>query len=509
MSSLRRKLLVGALLIIALALPMWASFEQPGLSMDEGALLVYPEQVLNGKLPYRDFETFYGPANPLLLSATYASFGPSVISERATGLAYRLLILIALFALIQRWNITLAAGCTAIGGILIMPTGLGAFAWIGALAGALLSIWLTARIESAKHAFLGGLFAGIGLLFRPDLVPAVCISILPLASLMSGRNRWNYVAGLTIGLLPYLILTIAAGPREMLNNLFLFPVVYSSPGRHLPISSAEPHIQRLLALHLIAMITNIAAGFTLIRRNRTDVSPRLLLSLSLLALGLTHQAVQRLDFGHVAPAALVSLTVLPASIFAFYQMAHESKAGWPAGIISTAGVTAVLLIVVPQLAAITSRGIVDSLNGNVRYAVFVENGDRSFPIYSPRLAAEAADVVDKLNQAATRGQRLFVGPSDLRRTNYNDTFFYHLLPQLHPATYFLEMNPWSANRPNSRLASDVASADWLVLSRLWDNWNEPNESSKFGSDAPQRVVEQKFQLCFRNAVYSIYRKRGS
>ena len=509
MLPMRRKILVGALLIIALVLPMWASFEQPGLSMDEGALLVYPEQVLDGKLPYRDFETFYGPANPLLLSATYASFGPSVISERAAGLVYRLLILVALFGLVQRWDLTLAAGCTTIAGILMMPTGLGAFAWIGAVAAGLLSIWITSQINSTRGAFLGGLFSGIALLFRPDLAPAVCISILPLALLMSPRQRWNYVAGLTSALLPYLALTIAAGPREMLNNLFLFPVVYSSPGRHLPISSAEPYVQRLLALHLIALIINSAAAFILIRRSRTDVSSRLLLSLSLLALGLTHQALQRLDFGHVAPAALVSLTVLPASTFALYRMARDLDAGWRAGIISAASVCLALLLVVPQLRIITIRNFLDSLNGNVRYAIFVQNGDRSFPIFSPRLAANAADVIDRLNQAATPGQRLFVGPADLRRTNYNDTFFYHLLPQLRPATYFLEMNPWSANRPNSRLASDVASADWLVLSRLWDKWDEPNESAKFGSDAPLRVVEQKFQLCFRNAAYSVYRRRDS
>jgi len=500
---------MGVVLMLALVLPMWASFEQPALSMDEGALLVYPEQILKGKLPYRDFETFYGPANPLLLSATSAIFGPNVICERAVGLVYRLLILVALFGLIQRWNIILAAACTVIGGILMMPLGLGAFAWIGALAAALLSIWLASQIESNKRVFLAGLVGGIALLFRPDLAPAVCISVLPLAFLMSGRQRWNYVLGLTTSLLPYLVLTVAAGPRQMLNNLFLYPVIYSSPGRHLPISSAEPYVQRLLVFQIIAMTINIVAGFVLVRRNRADVSPRLLLSVSLLALGLTHQAVQRLDFGHVAPAALVSITLLPVSLSAAYRIIRQSEAGWQTAIITSAGVAVAILVVVPELGSIATRNMFDSLNGNVRYAVFVQNGDRSFPIYSPRLAADVNDVVSRLNQAAATGQRLFVGPYDLRRTNYNDTFFYHLLPQLLPATYFLEMNPWSANRPNSRLASDIASADWLVLSRLWDGWNEPNESSKFGSDAPMRVVEQKFQLCFRNGAYAIYRKRDS
>ena len=34
------------------------------------------------------------------------------------------------------------------------------------------------------------------------------------------------------------------------------------------------------------------------------------------------------------------------------------------------------------------------------------------------------------------GERLLVGPSDLRRTWYSDAFFYYLFPELTPATYF-------------------------------------------------------------------------
>jgi hypothetical protein len=51
----------------------------------------------------------------------------------------------------------------------------------------------------------------------------------------------------------------------------------------------------------------------------------------------------------------------------------------------------------------------------------------------------------------------------LRRTNYNNTFLYYLLSQLTPATYFLEINPLSANRPGLRLSADVPSADWLII----------------------------------------------
>jgi hypothetical protein len=51
-----------------------------------------PEQVLKGKLPYRDFETFYGPPNPFLLAVVYYYYigGIGTTPERATGFVCRL-----------------------------------------------------------------------------------------------------------------------------------------------------------------------------------------------------------------------------------------------------------------------------------------------------------------------------------------------------------------------------------------------------------------------------------
>ena len=65
--------------------------------MDEGTLLVYPEMVQRGAVPYRDFETFYGPANPYLLAAVYRIFGTTVGVERTVGFLYRALIFVAIF----------------------------------------------------------------------------------------------------------------------------------------------------------------------------------------------------------------------------------------------------------------------------------------------------------------------------------------------------------------------------------------------------------------------------
>ncbi len=123
------------------------------------------------------------------------------------------------------------------------------------------------------------------------------------------------------------------------------------------------------------------------------------------------------------------------------------------------------------------------------------------------MAATVGTLVQKLDDLSAPGERLFVGPADLRRTNYNDTYLYHLVPKLIPATYFLEMNPLSANRPGSRLAADVESADWLVLNRAWDSWNEPNRSLEYGSNIPNEVVQQKFVRCGEFGSYVLWRRK--
>ena len=100
--------------------------------------------------------------------------------------------------------------------------------------------------------------------------------------------------------------------------------------------------------------------------------------------------------------------------------------------------------------------------------------------------------VDEVAALAEPGDRLLVGPNDLRRTWYSDVFIYWLLPELEPATYYIEMDPGLANAEGSSLAADVASADWVILTGLWDGWLEPNASMEYGSDAPNQVLRDEF-----------------
>ena len=117
-------------------------------------------------------------------------------------------------------------------------------------------------------------------------------------------------------------------------------------------------------------------------------------------------------------------------------------------------------------------------------------------------------MIAALDEMSSPGERLFVGPQDLRRTWYSDAFFYWMFPELDPATYYIEMDPGLANEEGSSLADDVASADWVILTGFWNGWREPNTSMDFGSDAANQVIAREFceVASFEDDLILLYRR---
>ena len=503
----RNKIIACAVVLLVLVIGFWPSFEKEASQMDEGSLLVYPEMLQREKLPYRDFETFYAPANPAVLAATYSLLGTNIFVERAVGLLYRLLILLAIFVIVQRWGKTLAAGCLFLSGCLLLVTYLPAFAWFGAMACALWSIYLGRRADSPMHCFFAGALAGGALLYRVDIGPAIIISALPLLYGMSWPGRWRYLFGAAIALLPLVLVTLFAGWQPVLDNLFLTPALHSGPARHFPLFSVEPYLLNLFFAHLIAGGLNVTAGITTARSPSRDGRAVLLLSVALFGLGLTFQPAQRLDLIHLLFAAFVSLGFLPLSLSILWSRFRSVAPKMGEKLLATIVVIAMLQAIAPELTNMVRTCFAAALHARAE-ATFAERNGRSFPFGSPREAEIVAKMLAKLNALSAPGDRLFVGPADLRRTNYNDTYLYHMMPELTPATYYLEMNPLSANRPGPRLAADVQSADWLVLNRSYDFWTEPNRSSEYASNFPNIIMQRDFEVCGEFGRYLLGRRRS-
>ncbi|MET0324588.1 MAG: hypothetical protein ABW219_05135, partial [Ilumatobacteraceae bacterium] len=227
---------------------------------------------------------------------------------------------------------------------------------------------------------------------------------------------------------------------------------------------------------------------------RRDVSGRstVLLAVALVSVGFLPQGLQRPDSAHLL---WVTCVAFPFSVVAVVEVVRRIRPQMDGRAAATIGATVALAVTFVFTSLFTFRYYLLHTRvglGQVPQAFPVERDGRYFYLgdYRAYLGVQAA--VDELDRLAEPGDRLLVGPSDLRRTWYSDAFIYWLFPELDPATYYIEMDPGLANAEGSSLAGDVESADFVILTGLWDGWMEPNSSMDFGSDVPNQVLRDHF-----------------
>lgn len=491
LNNARAKAFVFSLLAALLVSALWPAFQSPGQPLDEGMTLVLPEMVLKGRLPYRDFESIYGPGNLFILSAAYSVFGTNIFVERGVGLIYRLLVLLSIFGLAQRWGTFVGSACALVAVVLLGHSEVWANTWFAAVAFALCGLWMMANVKSGWRCFAAGLLGGIALLCRCDFGPALAVSGLPLFLSMERAAKNKLLGGVAVALLPLLWLGVVAGPARLIDNLFLLPVFRIGPRSHLPILTASADVVWTFCFYVVASAVNVAAGFFALRESPSERG-RLLLGAALLGLGLIHYSLSRFDSGHVFNAALVSCAFLPLSISVLFSLGARQ---FPRR------------LKVPAISVLAFGAVVLLRSGPHEKGIFIKQNGRSFPLAKTSLPQAVDQALSDLQRASLAGQFLFVGPADLRRTMYCDTWIYHLFPQLRSATYFPGMTPAAVDAPDSRLARDVANADWLVLNHAWDFIVEPNRSPEFGPDEPNNIVRREFDLWKEYGPYLVLRNK--
>jgi len=507
-SANSRTVLVAGLCLIILLFAFSSRYNAPGDPMDEGMTLVYPELIQHGAVPYRDFETVYGPGNWWFLSGVYAVFGTNVYVERTVGLLYRVVCLIAIFALTRRWGVTVAAVSMLLAGSLLLNTGPVALSWWGAMACALSSLALLAAGATPWRCVGAGVAAGLAILFRVDVAPALCLAALPILWKLDWFRRLLLVGAAGISAIaPLLAVAGVAGFGPVLNDLFFLPVLHSSPARNLPFSGVEFRLLLFFAVSLVAVVLNIAAGIIAMRKFDDSRMP-VLIAAAFFAAGLTHQPYHRLDFIHLLFVAFLTVGFLPVSLLIFASAMRGQLLRPPLAGAFCAVSAALLFLCMPSIRTGTIIALTHPLGTTSRSSFLIKRNGREFPLLSPSTAVLVEQMLEKLDLLSKPGERLFVGPADLRRTNYSDAFIYHLMPKLRPASRFIEMNPFSANAPGSRLASDLEQADWIVLNRAWDDWPEQNRSRENGPDAPLQVVRNNFILVEEYGSFELFRRKA-
>ena len=554
--TVKVSLVCWAIIGAVIALPARGLYLGTGASMEEGFMLVFPKEMLDGKVPNVDFLHLYGPGALHVLMGWYRVFGYTLESQRSFGLLQHVALIFGVYALCRAWGHRLATiSAVTVTLLVLTPIGLSALAWEGAVALGLWSVVFGIRAIHTSDSVSGsrdrtlalaaaGALAGLSLAFRPDLV--VALALAHACVWWSVRSVRAFAAGAVVGLIPVWIHLAVAGIGPSWRGMVADPVKYLRPGRELPRPPSFSHVDgalqavaegpldapwwrfpalaahhQLFVWFFVVIVTAIAtAGIAvaLIRRAGATPTRITLLIGSLFGLGMLGQALQRPDSTHLAWGSCVSFALVPAVARELFELrsapltevSTRQSTGRSTGrhdLVAAVLVVATFFVVCPfytfRTYLLFSRISVGQKPGGYE----VSRDDRRFYFGNEPLQHASQAAIDDLDAMSSPGERLLVGPADLSRTIYSDVVFYFMFPDLEPATYFIEMDPGLADREGSSLAGDVASADWLLLTNFWTGWYEPNASSEFGSQAPNHVVADRFCLVgnYEDALVLLYR----
>ena len=528
-----KRIVVFVIIGLAFALPLRGLLRNQGPPMEEGFMLVFPERVLHGDFPNRDFLHLYGPGSLWALAGWMKVLGVTLESERLFALLQQIGVVTGLYWLTRPWGRRLALACALLSLVFILPPlGLTALAWVGGVALGLIGLGLTlagrrrlprAPSVALHYAFWGGFVSAMALLFRLDLVIAVALGSLAATAGLGAGFRKRLLAGFALGFSLYVVQLVTAGPYTTFKGMVLDPVVYLRGGRRLPIPPSWGHLDGFLQrsgaisppkwplphletsqqlflwffFMLAAVVFVPIVGRLSVKRNPRRFEGRVLLSAGLFGLGMISQGVQRVDSAHFSWVSCVSVALLPVAVFELVTLRRlrtQSRAPRRIGGRFACGlaIPVAILLVLPHFTAWSYIDFTAQSVGRHRIAFEIERNGRRFYYGRDDVARAARQLLTTVPKVAKPGDKLFVGTADLRKTPYSDAYLYYLLPEFPPGTYYIEMDPGVANRKGSRMASDLSHSQIAILSGVWTNWREPNDSRKFGSTESTRVLKRDF-----------------
>ncbi|MDQ1385848.1 MAG: hypothetical protein QOG65_3227, partial [Actinomycetota bacterium] len=505
-------------------------------SMEEGFMLVFPDRVLHGSVPNKDFLYLYGPGSLWALAGVYKVFGTHLLVERLAGLAQLIGMAVAAGLLVRWWGRAVAISAVLLNVLFVMPAvQLIAIPWTGGAAlalGALVAL-LQARHDDGrettareaggerarKWALVGGVLAGGAMLFRIDLGLAVALG--------GGAAIWGLsrpvvkraLLGTAIGLAPYLLHLATAGPGNVLRGMIIDPILHLRAARHLPIPPDPGHlvgVARVIAAFdrswpfprltpaqqifvwfvLLAAITVALVLFALcrVRRDPRAFRPRVLLAGALFGVGMFPQALQRADSAHLGWVGGTVLVLVPAAITELIVSVRPSWRQMWVGLGAGVAVIAAVSLLFPTY---TTRRYIGAVQDSVQLpkSIAIASEGRSWYVGDdPAFARSIESLLRAVEHDVKPGGRVIVGNTDMRRVPYNDTFLYYLLPRYVPGTASMEFEPGLTNRRGTTLTREMERADAFIASDRWLNWNEPNDAMRPGDSGPADVLHRRFCL---------------
>ena len=309
------------------------------VSQDHGYQLSLGQQVLNGKLPYRDLFFHYGP----FVSYTTA-FGqwlkPGLISEVlicATG--YSLAVtLLYLCAPIKKYPVI--SLILPVLGLALLSRYYKWYYWFFPLLTLFLYLWYQ-RSEKKKHLviFAAGFAAGMSALFRLDLflvstVFFLLMLLLNMFFLNSEKTLFHgvgFLSGLAIPILVWLVFLLSIGGYETVAS-YIDATFSGGSGAVKSWSQPIPHIQKnnwcffnngvalifyiAFAVYIYAVVSGLWNGY--IHRKDDAGLYQTCFATALIGIGILPQGIYRADIAHllqIIPLILLALFYTAALLF--------------------------------------------------------------------------------------------------------------------------------------------------------------------------------------------------
>jgi len=320
---------------------------------DEGLLLQAALRMSDGQWPYADFGWPYGPGQPLVMTAAFGVFEPSVVWWRVLRVAADATIALLVWTLVRgeagpRWALAawLAAAVTVAQPASANPVPVALAFALGAV--------------TTRRAAAAGALAALAAFWRPDFGVVTLLAVL-----MARRQRGAaLVAGLVAGAL-YAPFAVVAGPERLWDSLVAtglkdgaawrlpFPLEYDGPLRAWPPGALAEDLKDVLGFYLpLVGVVGLALTLIVLRRRLTPAAA----GLAVLAVGALAYLLSRADELHAQPL-LAILTALIPIVAARLQRPQLLVA--PLALILLAGVAnrVSALLVPPELEPVTVPGV--------------------------------------------------------------------------------------------------------------------------------------------------------
>lgn len=436
---------------------------------DESLLLVYPQRILDGQWPNRDFFTGYGPGQFWLLAGVYKIVGASVITERLVGWLLHIAIVFGVVRIARPRGRFVAGTAGCFSAFILAFLDLPAFAWLGALSLAIWSIAVMVGKRTRGASVVAGLMVGLVFAIRPEFGPVAILCQLPL--MWRSQFKVSWLLGLGLGAIPVAIHLTVAGPEFIKNFLFVMRV--ASAGAAVP-----PHVPPALR---VAAFSLVAAALALAWKAARERDPGLA-AVTALSILILPQAFQRTDLTHIAYVGCFIWPMWFAIVFSRSVLArgmvHRYGARWLRQCLS---VTAVILLCASMTMAVSSW----------RATYWLSHLGKSLPLSSATSLRDIEALIAATNQRVRPGSRIFVGAGDMSVLNYSPMYLYFLLPEYRPAGYYLEL-PGGFDGVGGALSKDVRAADALLLSDTRKMQSDLFRSGFTGSSEANDVVSKYF-----------------